>query len=103
MSKIRIRAKVIDGIVIVKSLIKHQMETGRRRDKDTGQLIPPHYITEVNISHGSNNILKANWGPGVSKNPYFEFKFRGGKSGDKISLSYVDNKGETGKAEAVIN
>ena len=47
MSTIKIRAKESKGIVTVKALIKHPMETGKRKNKKTGELIPPHYIQEV--------------------------------------------------------
>jgi len=34
------------------------------------------------------------WGPAVSKNPYVAFDLNGGKAGDTIEMSWVDNKGE---------
>ena len=46
MTTIRIKAKERAGIVDVKSLMKHPMETGLRKDKD-GNIIPPHFIQEI--------------------------------------------------------
>ena len=102
MSKIRIKADFRDGVVEVKSLFTHVMESGRRFDADKGELIPPHYIQEVFCDHNGKRVLTAHWGPAVSKNPYFEFRFRGGQPGDVLRLSYVDNLGETGEAEVEI-
>jgi sulfur-oxidizing protein SoxZ len=42
------------------------------------------------------------WGPSVSKNPFLAFRFNGGKQGDKISITWRDNMGETRTDEAAI-
>lgn len=102
MKKIRIKARKKGEIIEVKSLFNHIMETGRRIDKATGALIPAHYITEVAAHHNNELVLEAYFGPGVSKNPYMEFKIIGGASGDTVSLSYVDNLGETGETNTTI-
>ena len=47
MSTIKMRSKESNGLVTVKALIKHPMETGARKNKKTGELIPPHFIQEV--------------------------------------------------------
>jgi hypothetical protein len=46
MSSIRIKAKERKGSVDVKTLMKHNMETGLRKNKD-GSKIPEHWITDV--------------------------------------------------------
>ncbi|MBH44419.1 MAG: thiosulfate oxidation carrier complex protein SoxZ [Gammaproteobacteria bacterium] len=92
MSTIKIRAKESKGIVTVKALIKHPMETGKRKNKKTGELIPPHYIQEVIGQANGKEVIKVYWGPAVSKNPYLTFKYKGEK-GDKVELTWVDNKG----------
>jgi sulfur-oxidizing protein SoxZ len=94
---IRIRAQAKGGATTVKALMSHPMETGNRKNKKTGKKIPAHFIQEVNCSHNGSNVVTALWGPAISKNPYLSFKFNGGKSGDEIKISWVDNKGE--KAE----
>lgn len=91
---IKARAQVQGGVVTVKALINHPMETGLRKDKKTGKKIPAHFIQEVTATHGGKNIMLAEWGGAVSKNPYISFKFSGGKAGDSVVLSWVDNKGE---------
>lgn len=86
----------------VKALIKHEMETGLRKDKKTGDKIPAHFIKEVTCEHNGNLVFTANWGVAVSKNPYLSFKFTGGASGDTIKVSWVDNKGDTDTRSAKI-
>jgi sulfur-oxidizing protein SoxZ len=92
-----------DGKTIVKAIIFHPMETGLRKDKSTGQKIPAHYITELNVEHNGKNILTCLWGPGVSKNPFLSFRFKNAKAGDKLKFSWVDNKGESDSKEATVS
>ena len=99
---IKIRAKEKDGVTQVKTLMKHPMETGTRKDSKTGELVPAHYIQEVKAEYDGRVVMTANWGPAVSKNPYWSFKFKGGKKGDKIRITWTDNTGETASEEAEI-
>ncbi|MBL4763059.1 MAG: thiosulfate oxidation carrier complex protein SoxZ [Gammaproteobacteria bacterium] len=94
MANIKMRAKERKGIVTVKTLMSHPMETGLRRNKKTGKRIPPHYIQEVTVTANGNNVMTAHWGSGISKNPYLSFKYTGDK-GDTITVSWVDNKGKS--------
>lgn len=102
MSTIKVRAKAQDDLVTVKCLIKHPMETGQRTDGATGEKIPAHYIQEVRCDHDGARVLTAAWGPSISQNPYLSFRFSGGKSGDTITISWTDNKGESDSLEATI-
>ncbi len=97
---IRIRARHKNDITIVKALISHPMETGQRKNSKTGELIPAHFIQEVVALNGDNVLMKAHWGPGVSKNPYVSFRYHGGQPGDEITLNWVDNLGQTGTGQA---
>lgn len=99
---IKMRAKEKGGVVTVKALMTHPMETGTRKDKKTGKLIPAHFIQEVIAEHGGNQVLVAHWSGGVSKNPYLSFKFGGGAKGDTIKISWTDNKGGSDSAEGAI-
>ena len=98
----KVRAKVKDGVTTVKALIYHVMESGSRKDKETGELIPAHFIKEIKAEHNGEVIISADWGTGVSKNPYWSFEFEGGSPGDKVSITWTDNQGESGSGEAVI-
>ncbi len=98
----RIRATAQpDGSVDVRVLMSHEMETGQRRDS-AGKLVPAHFISNVTVQYAGKTVLSAEWGPAVSKNPYLQFKFQGGKKGDEVTVTWVDNKGETRTDKAVI-
>ena len=98
-NSIKLRAKAKDGEVSVKALISHPMETGLRKDKKTGKVIPAHFIQEVTVNANGKEVLVAEWGPAVSKNPYLSFKYAGA-AGDKVTLSWKDNTGTSDTAEA---
>lgn len=101
MAKVKIRGKIRDGVASVKSLMPHPMETGSRRDAQ-GNMIPAHYIETVICEHNGEQVISAQWGPSVSKDPYFAFKFSGAASGDVIKITWVDNKGETSSGELTL-
>ena len=100
---IKLKAKAGNGEVSVKTLIKHPMETGRRKDKDTGKVVPAHYITEVICTHKGEPVMTTEWGPTISKNPFLSFKFTGGAAGEEIELTWKDNTGGTESATAKIS
>jgi sulfur-oxidizing protein SoxZ len=39
----------------------------------------------------------------VSKNPFIQFTFSGGKAGEKIAVTWVDNTGDKRTDEATIS
>ena len=98
----RIRATAQADGVDVRVLMSHEMETGQRRD-GSGNLVPAHYIQTVTVTHAGKTVLSAEWGPAVAKNPYMQFKFQGGKKGDELTITWVDNKGETRTDKTTIN
>ena len=98
----RIRVALRDGVVNVRILMSHEMETGQRKD-GAGNLVPAHYIKNVSATHQGKTVLSAQWGPAVAKNPFLEFSFKGGQKGDKIVVTWEDNKGEKRSDEATIN
>jgi sulfur-oxidizing protein SoxZ len=102
-SDIRIKAKLTGDTAEVKTLMKHNMETGTRKDKKTGETVPAHYITEVKCELNGKLVMTANWGPAVSKNPYFAFTVKGAKAGDVLKVSWVDNKGASSSAETTLS
>ncbi len=103
MSSMKVKAKEKDGIVEVKALIKHPMETGLRKDKKTGKPIPAHFVQEVVVEHGGKARVTADWSGGVSKNPLLFVKFKGGAKGDMVKVSWTDNQGGTDSVEEAIS
>jgi sulfur-oxidizing protein SoxZ len=57
----------------------------------------------VTAAHNGKTVLTAEWGPSVAKNPFLQFNVKGAKAGDKISVSWVDNKGDKRTDEAVVS
>jgi sulfur-oxidizing protein SoxZ len=47
--------------------------------------------------------MTAQWGPSVAKNPFMQFTVKGAKAGDKITISWVDNKGDKRSDEATVS
>jgi sulfur-oxidizing protein SoxZ len=98
----KIRASMAGDVADIKCLMNHVMETGLRKDAKTGQMVPAHHITNVTATVAGKTVLDAQWGGGISKNPYLAFKVKGAKAGDKVVISWQDNKGEKDSAEASI-
>ncbi len=85
----------------VKVLMSHEMETGQRKDAQ-GQTIPAWFIQNVIVTWNGRTVLSAQWGTAVSKNPFLSFKFKGGAKGDRIAISWMDNRGDKRSDETVI-
>ena len=97
----KIRAAMAGDKVEVRILMSHEMETGQRKDSK-GAAIPAHFIQNVTATHNGKTVLSAEWGPAGSKNPFLSFRFSGGKPGDKVTITWTDNKGEKRTDEATI-
>lgn len=97
--KIRARAQGSNAAVTV--LMMHEMETGQRRDS-AGKVIPAWHITDVAAQHNGKTVMTAHWGPAVSKNPVVQFTVKGAKAGDKVVVTWKDNRGDSRTDEAVV-
>ena len=98
----RIRAQVAGSNATVRVLMNHEMESGQRKDA-AGKVVPAWHISEVTATHNGKPVMSAEWGPGVSKNPFLQFTVKGAKTGDKIGVTWKDNKGDTRTDEAVVS
>jgi sulfur-oxidizing protein SoxZ len=98
----RIRAQAAGDKATVRVLMSHEMETGQRKDA-SGKPIPAWFIQEVMAKHNGKTVMTAQWGPAVAKNPFLQFTVKGAKAGDKIALSWKDNRGETRTDEATVS
>ena len=97
----RIRATEKDGIVDVKVLMRHDMETGQRKDA-SGKTVPAWFITHLNVKAQGRDVFNANFGSAISKDPFLIFKYKGSK-GDKLSVTWVDTKGEKRTDEILVS
>jgi sulfur-oxidizing protein SoxZ len=98
----RIRAQATGDKATVRVLMSHEMESGQRKDA-AGALVPAWFIQEVTAQHNGKPVLSAEWGSAVSKNPFLQFVVKGAKAGDKISVSWKDNKGDSRTDEATVS
>lgn len=101
MRDMKMRAQLKGGITEVKALISHPMETGRRKN-DLDETIPAHFIQLLTATLNGKTVLEAQWGTGVSKNPYLTFYLRNAKVGDKVVMTWHDNQGETASGEILV-
>lgn len=97
----RIRAISSGDTVEVKILMRHDMETGQRKEAD-GKLVPAHFIQQVLVKWQEKTVLDAMFGPSVAKDPYLSFKFKGGSKGEMVKVSWRDNLGQTRSDEVAI-
>ena len=97
----RSRALMAGDKATVRVLMSHEMETGQRRDA-AGKVVPAWFIQEVSASHNGKAVLTAQWGPSIAKNPFLQFSVKGAKAGDKITVNWIDNKGDKRTDEATV-
>ena len=97
----RIRAQAQGDKTTVRVLVSHEMESGQRKDA-AGKVVPAWFIQSINATWNGKTVMSAQWGTAVSKNPYMQFSFKGGKAGEKVILNWVDNHGDKRSDEAVI-
>ncbi|MFC5523609.1 thiosulfate oxidation carrier complex protein SoxZ [Polaromonas jejuensis] len=98
----RIRAQAQGDKVTARVLVSHEMESGQRKDA-AGKIVPAWFIQSISATCNGKTVMSAQWGTAVSKNPFVQFSFRGGKAGDKLAVSWVDNRGDKRTDEAVIS
>lgn len=96
-----IRAKASGDRTTVRVLMAHEMESGQRKDT-LGRLVPAWFIREVSVAHNGRPVLSAQWGPSVSKNPFLQFVLKGARPGDRVAVSWVDNRGASRTDEAIV-
>jgi sulfur-oxidizing protein SoxZ len=99
----KIRAQLHGELADVKVLMFHPMETGLRKDTNSGEVVPLHFIRSVLAKHNGKTVMEAQWSQAVSKNPFVNFRIRGAKPGDIVTISWEDNKGEKASIETTLN
>ncbi len=101
MDNMKMRALLKGDVVEVKVLMSHPMETGRRKD-DFDRLIPAHFVQLLTATLNGKPVLEAQWGTGISKNPYLTFRLQGAKVGDIVAVTWHDNHGATATQEIAV-
>jgi len=98
----RIRAQAAGDKATIRVLMSHEMESGQRKDGN-GKIIPAWHIQDVTATLNGKVVMTAEWGPAVSKNPFLQFTIKGAKAGDKVGITWKDNKGDTRSDEATVS
>jgi sulfur-oxidizing protein SoxZ len=102
MSTIKIRFKRQESACLVRILIIHPMETGRRQDKASGATVPAHFIQTVEIEHNGTTAASCQFSTGVARDPYLSVRLREAQPGDRVKVSWADNLGQSDSEEALI-
>ncbi|HEX5538792.1 MAG TPA: thiosulfate oxidation carrier complex protein SoxZ [Methylophilaceae bacterium] len=97
----KMRARLEGEVTEVKVLIGHPMETGHRKNA-MDELVPAHFIQLLTATLNGKTVLEAQWGTGISRNPYLTFHLRGAKVGDVVAVTWHDNMGQSGAGEIAV-
>jgi sulfur-oxidizing protein SoxZ len=90
------RATLGSGFTDLRVLMTHPMTT---EQQTKGQ---PHFIQQLTVKLNGRTVVEGQISQAVSRNPVFSFRLKGGAKGDKVEVSWLDNKGETNKTEAAV-
>lgn len=96
----KMRATAQGGVTEIRVLMAHPMETGQR--KVAGKVVPAHFIQNITLKLNGKTVVEGQISQAVSRNPVFSFRVKGGAKGDKVAVSWIDNKGETNGTEGVV-
>ena len=100
--RVKVPKKAAKGDVIsIKTLISHKMESGRRKDKKTGDLIPRKIINHFKAEFNGAEVFSAAIEPSVSANPYFKFNAKMTESGT-FKFTWTDDDGSVYSTEKKI-
>ena len=78
-------------IIEIKTLVRHQMETGFRRTQ-LGEVIPRDIITRFVCTYNGAEIFRAELHPAIAANPFMTFTTVATESG-KIEFRWVGDNG----------
>lgn len=88
----KVKAKLSKDVVEVKVLAKSPMAGKEEAEK---KKIEVEFITHITAKSNGVVVWEASTGPFLSKDPYFQFSYKGAKVGDELSVDWINNKGET--------
>lgn len=91
--KIKPKKYKTGDVVKVSFMVMHPMDTGLRKDKKTGKIIPAHYINEVKFLFNDTPITTMRTWESLSTNPVFTVYFKVPGKGE-LKVVSKDNMGE---------
>ncbi|HYA47584.1 MAG TPA: thiosulfate oxidation carrier complex protein SoxZ [Burkholderiales bacterium] len=86
------------GLIEVRVLIQHPMETGFRYDS-LGRQTPRNVIHRFECRYSGVEVFRAAMGTGIAANPYLRFFVRAEDSGD-IECRWIDQENVSGSVSA---
>ena len=92
----KMRATLAGGNTDVRVLMTHPMETAQQTKG------APYFIQNLTVKVNASTVIEGEISQAVSRNPVFSFRLKGGAKGDRIEVSWLDNKGETNKTETAV-
>ena len=101
--RIKVPKKAKAGqLVQIKTLYSHKMETGLRKDKKTGKIIPRKIINSFACKFNGKEVISATIHPALAANPYFAFFAKVNESGT-FDFTWTEDGGKTVSAQAKIS
>ena len=97
----KIRATLKGDVADIRVLVAHPMETGQRKDA-AGNIVPLHFIQSMIVTHNGNTVYEGQWSQAVSRNPVFAVRVKGAKVGDKVVVTWTDNKNDKRTDESAV-
>ncbi len=101
MTLTKVKITQTDHYSELKILITHPMENGRSRDTHN-QLIPAHFIQNLQVFRNQIEIIHLQLGGSISKQPFLVFHLEKLQPGEQISVHWLDNQGQTDSVEQTI-
>lgn len=100
----KVKAKIKNGVISVKSRARHEMSTYNQAEIRTGDRENANFITHVTatLKSSGETVFDMSTSQFLSKNPIIKFKFKGAQKGDILLMNWVDRKGGTGKGKGKI-
>ncbi len=87
----------VGDVIQIKTLIRHKMETGNRKDKK-GNKIPRKIINTFSATFEGKEVFKADMHPAISANPYMAFFMKVPGPGEFV-FTWVEDGGKTWTAK----
>jgi sulfur-oxidizing protein SoxZ len=97
----KIRAILKGDVADIRVLVAHPMETGQRKDA-AGNIVPLHFIQNMTVTLNGNTVYEGQWSQAVSRNPVFAVRVKGAKVGDKVVVTWTDNKNDKRTDETTV-
>ena len=91
--RIRIPKTISQGEVFqIKTLISHKMESGLRKNKETGENYPRKIINTFVCKLDGAEVFRAQLHPAISANPYLSF-FLTAEGDGELEFIWIDDDG----------